>query len=171
MAEGRLRRLGSPPSGSRSLLALAGSGAAAFGVGGIGGVVTARSVDTWYRGLDKPPWTPPDRVFGPVWSLLYGAQAVAAWMVWRSGDQRAPAPALELYGAQLALNLGWTLVFFGLRRPGWAVLEIVVLWVAIAATIAAFRRRSRAAAWLLVPYLAWVSFALVLTVAVWRRNR
>lgn len=156
-----------PPAGS--LLALLGSGAAAFGVAGIGGVVTTRSLDSWYRRLDKPPWTPPDRVFGPVWSLLYGAQAVAAWLVWRSGGRRAPA--LQLYGAQLALNLGWTLLFFGLRRPGWAVLEIAALWVAIAATVAAFRRRSPAAAWLLLPYLAWVTFALALTVAVWRRNR
>jgi benzodiazapine receptor len=156
-----------PPA--RSLLALAASGAGAFGVAGIGGVVTVRSLDDWYRRLDKPPWNPPDRVFGPVWSLLYGAQAVAAWLVWRSGGERAPA--LELYGAQLALNLGWTLLFFGLRRPGWAVLEIVVLWLAIAATVAAFRRRSRAAAWLLLPYLAWVSFALALNVAIWRRNR
>lgn len=156
-----------PPAGS--LLALLGSGAAAFGVAGIGGVVTTRSLDSWYRRLDKPPWTPPDRVFGPVWSLLYGAQAVAAWLVWRSGGKRAPA--LQLYGAQLALNLGWTLLFFGLRRPGWAVLEIAALWVAIAATVAAFRRRSPAAAWLLLPYLAWVTFALALTVAVWRRNR
>jgi benzodiazapine receptor len=158
---------GAPPA--RSLLALAASGAAAFATAGIGGVVTARSLDGWYRRLDKPPWTPPGQVFGPVWSLLYGAQAVAAWLVWRSDGERAPA--LELYGAQLALNLGWTLLFFGLRRPGWAVLEIAVLWVAIAATIAAFRRRSRAAAWLLLPYLAWVSFALALNVAIWRRNR
>lgn len=95
---------------------------------------------------------------------------MAAWLVWRSGGEER-APALQLYGAQLTLNLGWTLLFFGLRRPGWAVLEIAVLWVAIAATIAAFRRRSRAAAWLLLPYLTWVSFALALTVAVWRRNR
>ena len=152
MAEGRLQRLGDPPSGSRSLLALAGSAAAAFGVAGIGGVVTARSVDTWYRGLDKPSWTPPDRVFGPVWSLLYGAQAVAAWLVWRSGGEER-APALQLYGAQLTLNLGWT--------PSY--LKILLA--------AAFRRRSRAAAWLLLPYLTWVSFALALTVAVWRRNR
>jgi tryptophan-rich sensory protein len=163
----RERRQDIPPA--RSLLALAASGAGAFGVAGIGGVVTARSLDGWYRRLDKPPWNPPDQVFGPVWSLLYGAQAVAAWLVWRSGGDRAPA--LELYGAQLALNLGWTLLFFGLRRPGWAVLEIVVLWLAIAATVAAFRRRSRAAAWLLLPYLAWVSFALALNVAIWRRNR
>ena len=158
-----------PPG--RSLLALAGSGAAAFGVAGAGGVVTTRSLDDWYRRLDKPPWTPPDRVFGPAWSLLYGAQAVVAWLVWRAGGERAAAPALQLYGAQLALNLGWTLLFFGLRRPGWAVLEIAVLWLAIAATIAAFRRRSPAAAWLLLPYLAWVSFALALNVAIWRRNR
>jgi tryptophan-rich sensory protein len=156
-----------PPA--RSLLALATSGAAAFATAGIGGVVTTRSLDDWYRRLDKPPWTPPGQVFGPVWSLLHGAQAVAAWLVWRSGGERAPA--LELYGAQLGLNLGWTLLFFGLRRPGWAVLEIAALWVAIAATIAAFRRRSRAAAWLLLPYLAWVSFALALNLAIWRRNR
>ncbi|HWD45264.1 MAG TPA: TspO/MBR family protein [Actinomycetota bacterium] len=167
---GRRDRGGEPSAPpARSLLALLGSGAAAFGVAGVGGVVTTRSLDSWYRRLDKPSWTPPDRVFGPVWSLLYGAQAVAAWLVWRSGGERAPA--LQLYGAQLALNLGWTLLFFGLRRPGWAVLEIAALWVAIAATIAAFRRRSRAAAWLLLPYLAWVSFAMALTVAVWRRNR
>ena len=160
-------RAGRPPQ--RSLLALAGITGATLGAAGAGAAATAPNLRPWYERLDKPAWTPPDAAFGPVWSLLYAAQAVAAWLAWRAGP--APGPALGLYGAQLALNLGWSLLFFGLRRPGWALVEIAVLWVAIAATVAAFARRSRVAAWLLVPYLAWVTFALALNAAIWRRNR
>lgn len=124
----------------------------------------------WYRRLDKPTWQPPGEVFGPVWGVLYAAQAVAAWLVWKHGEAGHDR-ALKLYGAQLLLNVGWTLVFFGLHHLGWAVIEIAALWVAVAATMASFRRHSPVAFWLLAPYLAWVSFAAALSFTIWRRNR
>lgn len=166
--------LATPPPPHRALAGLVVSLVAAFAAAGVGGGATYPAVGPggWYEGLDKPPWTPPKQAFGPAWTVLYAAQAVAAWLVWRSGARHpASDPALRLYGAQLLLNAAWSLLFFGLRRPAWAVVEIAVLWVAIAATTAAFARRSRTAAALLVPYLAWVTFATALTVSIWRRNR
>jgi tryptophan-rich sensory protein len=136
---------------------------------GIGGVGTAAGVRSWYPSLDRPPWRPPDQAFGPVWSALYAANAVSAWLVWRA-DPKGSRPALNMYGAQLALNAAWPLLFFGLKRPGVALVEIGLLWVAIAVTVAAFARRHRVAALLLVPYLAWVTFALALNWDLWRRN-
>lgn len=156
------------PGRLRSAASLGASLAAVVATAGFGGVVTDPNED-WYRDLDKPSWQPPGEVFGPVWGVLYAAQAVAAWLVWRGGGEHAPA--LRLYGAQLLLNLGWSVLFFGLHRLSWALVDIAVLWVAIAATMAAFRRRSPVAFWLLVPYLAWVTFASVLTYDIWRRNR
>lgn len=154
--------------GLRSAAGLAASFAAVVAVAGLGGVVTNPGED-WYVALDKPPWQPPGQVFGPVWGVLYAAQAVAAWLVWkRDGSSRDDA--LRLYGAQLLLNLGWTLLFFGLHQLAWAVIEIAALWIAIAATMAAFRKHSPVAFWLLVPYLAWVSFAAALSYSIWRRN-
>ncbi|MCX8090813.1 MAG: tryptophan-rich sensory protein [Verrucomicrobiae bacterium] len=124
----------------------------------------------WYASLQKPSWTPPPWVFGPVWTVLYTMMAVAAWLVWRQGGFAAQRRPLGLFVIQLALNASWTPLFFGLRRPDLAFAEIVLLWVAIAATLAAFRRVSVTAAWLLVPYLAWVSFAAALNFALWRLN-
>lgn len=155
--------------GLRSAAALAASFAAVATAAGVGGTATDPDED-WYLTLEKPSWQPPGQVFGPVWGVLYAAQAVAAWLVWKRGGS-ASRPALRLHGAQLLLNAGWSLLFFGMHRLSWALVEIAVLWVAIAATIRAFRRHSRGAAWLLVPYLAWVSFASVLTWEIWRRNR
>jgi translocator protein len=153
-------------------LGLAASVGAVASVAAAGGLVTSRRLD-WYRTLDKPPFTPPDAVFGPAWALLYANQAVAAWLVWRGDAARAEydVPALTSYWAQLSLNLGWTLLFFGLRRPAWALVEIAALWLAIAVTIREFARRHRFAAALLLPYLAWVSYAAVLNAAIWWRNR
>lgn len=129
-------------------------------VAAVGGAATSRSVGDWYEGLDRAPWNPPSWVFGPAWTVLYVLMAVAAWLVAREGlDDSAVRTALALYGVQLALNLGWSVVFFGLRRPGLALIEIVVLFVAVAATAIAFQAVSAPAAWLLVPYLAWVAFA------------
>lgn len=138
--------------------------------GAIGGIATASSVDSWLPGLNKPSWNPPDSVFGPVWTLLYLMMAVAAWLVWRRRDQSSVRTSMLLFGIQLALNAGWSIVFFGLRQPGLAVIEIVLLWLAIAATIRAFARVSVPAALLLVPYLGWVSFASALNFAIWRLN-
>ena len=122
---------------------------------------------TWYNSLPKPWFTPPSWVFGPAWTILYVLMAVAAVMVWKSkengrGDRRK---ALVAFAAQLALNVAWTPLFFGLHRPDLAFVDIVLLWLAIVATIVLFSRVRRAAAWLLAPYLAWVSFALVLNAA------
>ena len=124
----------------------------------------------WYATLNKPTWNPPGWIFGPVWSALYAMMAVAAWLVWKRGGFVAQRRPLALFLAQLVLNAAWTPLFFGLHWPGIAFAEIVMLWLAIAVTLAAFRPVSRAAAWLLVPYLAWVSFAAFLNFTLWRLN-
>jgi translocator protein len=124
----------------------------------------------WYAALNKPAWHPPAWIFGPVWTALYAMMAVAAWLVWQRGGFAVQRRPLGLFLAQLALNALWTPLFFGLRQPGVAFAEIILLWLAILATLLAFRPVSRAAAWLLVPYLAWVSFAAVLNGTLWRLN-
>ncbi|MBI4212840.1 MAG: tryptophan-rich sensory protein [Chloroflexi bacterium] len=134
-------------------------------VGSVGGYVTARAIPTWYRDLRKPNWNPPSRVFGPVWTVLYALMGLAAWLVWM-----ADGP-LTLFTAQLAANLLWTLVFFGLRSPGWALGEIAILWLLVALTILQFLSIVPLAGLLLVPYLLWATFAAVLNAAIWRLNR
>ena len=124
----------------------------------------------WYRTIVKPEWTPPDALFGPVWTVLYVCMAIAAWRVWNKGGFGAARGALTLYLAQLALNAAWSFLFFGLHRPGWAAVEIVILLAAILGTIRAFARHDRIAAVLLVPYALWVGFAAALTFAIWRLN-
>ena len=124
----------------------------------------------WYAALRKPPWNPPGWIFGPVWTALYAMMAVAAWLVWQRGGFKTQRRALSLFLVQLAFNAAWTPLFFGLHWTGVALAEIVLLWLAIAATLAAFRPVSRTAAWLLAPYLAWVSFAAVLNFTLWRLN-
>ena len=126
--------------------------------------------DQWYASLTKPSWNPPGWIFGPVWTALYAMMAVAAWLVWQQGGWRKNRNALLLFLVQLALNALWTPLFFGLRRPGLAFAEIVLLWLAIIATLAAFRPIRRVAAWLLVPYLGWVTFAAALNFSLWRLN-
>lgn len=152
---------------TRSLLALAGWIAIAFSAS-----ITAVFVSTegWYAALNKPTWNPPPWLFGPVWSTLYIAMGVSAWLVWRQGGWSQQRHRLTLFLVQWLLNALWTPLFFGLHWIGVAVLEILVLWVAIVATIASFARVSQVAAALLVPYLAWVSFATFLTFTLWRLN-
>lgn len=148
-------------------LVLAGLIVLCLAVGAIGGWATAQSVTDWYPTLVKPSWTPPNWLFAPVWTLLYIIMAIAAWLVWRSGNARG---ALLLFGAQLLLNLAWSILFFGARSPGLGLANIAILWIAIAATIFAFALRSRLAAFLMVPYLAWVSFASALNASIWMAN-
>lgn len=133
----------------------------------IGGVVTAASLPDWYDGLRKPSFNPPNWVFGPVWTLLYGMMAFAAWRVWRKGSSGLP---MALWGLQLALNLAWSLIFFGLQRPAAALIDLGLLLAAIAATMVLFHRRDRIAGWMLAPYLAWCGFAFALNFEVWRLN-
>jgi len=139
-------------------------------IGALGASVVATSVDTWYADLAKPPFTPPDRLFGPVWTILYVLMAIAAWRVWRAADRDTRRGPLTLFALQLALTLGWTVVFFGLQKIGAAVATIVVLDVGVVVTTLAFRSIDRWAGLLMVPYLAWVVFATVLTIAIWRLN-
>lgn len=127
--------------------------------------------DAWYASLQKPPWNPPGWVFGPVWSLLYTMMAVAAWLVWRRGGFALQMVPLTLFLVQLALNAAWTPLFFGAHRPDLAFVDIVLLWLAIVATIASFRRVHRGAAWMLAAYLMWVSFAAFLNLTLWHLNR
>jgi translocator protein len=152
------------------LIALAFFVALCLGIGALGGSVVATSVDTWYADLAKPSFTPPDRVFGPVWTALYVLMAIAAWRVWRVADRDTRRGPLTLFALQLALTLGWTVVFFGLQKIGAAVATIFVLDVGVVVTTLAFRPIDRWAGLLMVPYLAWVVFVTVLTIAIWRLN-
>jgi translocator protein len=125
----------------------------------------------WYAGLTRPAWTPPDWLFGPVWTVLYSAMAVAAWLVWRRAGFTHGRMALSCYGLQLALNAAWSWLFFGLQRPDLAFAGISLLWLAILATMIGFARIQALAAWLLAPYLIWVSFAAILNLELWRLNQ
>jgi translocator protein len=151
----------------RQVVGLLGILGVTFLVPGLGSLFTDPA---WYGTLARPAWAPPAWVFGPVWTVLYGLMAVAAWLVWRERGLAGARGALGLYAVQLALNAAWTPIFFGLRLPGLALLELGVLWVAIVATTVAFWRIRRVAAVLLLPYLAWVSFAAALNAAIVRMN-
>lgn len=141
-------------------------------VGGIGGFATTSSLSDWYRVIERPSWTPPDWIFGPVWTFLYLVIGVASWLVWRQGwDSPGVRGALSLFGVQLILNLLWSVIFFGLRSPSWALLEIVVLWVMILLTMVQFYRLNTIAGLLFVPYQLWVTFATALNAAIWWLNR
>ena len=154
-------------SRGKTILGLCGWLLACFTAAAMGGLYMPGE---WYAALKKPAWNPPGWIFGPVWTALYTMMAVAAWLVWWKGGWASQRKPLLIFLAQLALNAAWTPLFFGLHRPGVAFAEIVLLWLAIAATLTAFRPVSRTAAWLLAPYLAWVSFAVALNFALWRLN-
>jgi translocator protein len=150
-------------------------------VGSLGGVATAAGSgaliielgDEWYRDLDTPRWAIPAVAFAPAWSMVAASQAVGAWLLWRAEDRRdaLDVPALSSYAVQLWLSLAWMLLFFGLRRPALAMIEICMLWMAIALTIAEFGQRHRLAALLVLPSLIGVSYVALLNAAIWRRNR
>ena len=139
--------------------------------GGLGALFNVNSIPTWYRTINKSKLNPPNWVFGPVWTTLFLLMAIAAWLVWQVRAQDGASVALWTYGLQLVLNVMWSAIFFGLKRPGWAFVEIIILWLAILATIYSFSAVSGLAAWLLVPYILWVSFAAYLNFSVWRLNK
>ena len=141
-----------------------------FAVAGLGARWTAGEVTGWYTTLKRPAMAPPNWVFGPVWTLLYALMAVAAWRVWLAEPSRARTLALALFLAQLVLNLAWSWIFFRSHAMGAALVEVAVLWLAIGGTTAAFSRVTPFGAWLMIPYLAWVSFAAALNAAFWRLN-
>jgi tryptophan-rich sensory protein len=140
--------------------------------GGVGAIAVSLSINTWYRTLKKPSFNPPDWVFGPVWTTLYLLMGVAYHLASGKVAERSVARrARGLFAIQLALNAAWSFLFFGRRSPLTALIEIVALWLAVAATMLAFLRLSRVAALLLLPYLAWTTFAAALNYAIWRLNR
>lgn len=143
---------------------------APLAVGAIGTIPTAKAIPTWYRGLRKPSWNPPDRVFGPVWTTLYGLMGLALVLVRRQPRDAGTAGAQAVFGLQLALNLAWSFVFFGSRSLRGGLVVIAMLWISILATIGGFWRVKPLAALLLVPYLGWVSFASILNAEIARRN-
>ncbi|HYQ84582.1 MAG TPA: TspO/MBR family protein [Rubrobacter sp.] len=153
-----------------SILALAGFLLLSFAAGALGGRATYPAIPNWYQSLEKPSWTPPDWLFGPAWTTLYILMGVAAWLVWRHGGWRSQKRPLTLFVVQVVLNALWSILFFGMRNPGLGMVEIVVLWLAILATLIAFWRVSRVAGGLMVPYLGWVTFAAALNFAIWRLN-
>lgn len=153
-------------SGGAGILGLAGWIAASLAAGALGSLVTDPD-SAWFRALDKPSWNPPDAVFAPVWTALYVLMGVAAWRVWRS--RRAPG-AVGLFAGHLALNAAWSLVFFAARDIALALATIVVLWAVIVLLVARFWRVDRLAGVLLLPYLAWVTFAAALNADLLRRN-
>ncbi|MFI6824271.1 TspO/MBR family protein [Micromonospora sp. NPDC050187] len=154
------------PQGARPWLALLGFGAAVVVAAGIG-VLGVSDTSGEYASLRQPAWAPPSWLFGPVWSLLYAMIAVSGWLVWR---RVGFGPALGVWTAQLVLNAIWTPIFFGAGRYGLALLDIVVLWLLIGLTVALFRRVSRPATLLMLPYWAWVTFAACLNLAIWQLN-
>ena len=154
----------------RGLLALVAFVALCLGVSGIGGIITATSVDGWYQALEKPPFHPPDWVFAPVWTTLYLLMAVSGWRVWRRRGTDVSRYALAVFAAQLGLNLLWSFLFFGLKRIDLALIEVVILLLAIIGNTLLFWRIDKLAGALFVPYVLWVAFAMVLNSSLWLLN-
>ena len=134
------------------------------------GAIASRDAASFYGSLSQPAWAPPPGAFGPVWTLLYGLMAVAAWRIWRVAGFAAARLELTFFLVQLGLNAAWSWLFFAMHKGLWAFVDIVVLWVCIAMTAVLFARRDRTAAALLLPYLAWVAFAAFLNFSVWQHN-
>ena len=156
-----------PPSSSKQALALVLWLCATLATGGIGAIASV-SAAAFYNQLTQPAWAPPAWLFGPVWSVLYMLMGIAAWLVWRKHGFRGAASALAIFVVQLFANALWTWLFFAWRLGAVALVEIVILWLLITCTIALFWRLHRVAAVLLLPYLAWVSFATALSFSLWR---
>lgn len=160
----------------RQVTALLAALAAPYAVAAAGGWLTTRSLDNWYRRLRKPSWTPPGSAIGAVWVILYTLMGLSTWLAWREGAhsnvQAADvARANRLRTLQLAHNAAWSYAFFGLRSPGGGLAVIVCLWLAVLAWVRSLAPLSALAAWLQVPYLAWVAFAAVLNGQIYWRNR
>lgn len=139
--------------------------------GAVGALFTVPAISGWYAGLSRPSFAPPSGVFGPVWTVLFLLMGIALALVWRRMDHPGTPAALRWFAIQWLLNVLWSVAFFGLRSPLLGLLDIALLWPAIVVTILHFGRVSRPAAWLLAPYIAWVSFAVVLNAAYWALNR
>lgn len=167
------RKAQAKPSFPRSIIPLIIALLIPLLLGGLSGLATNSSLrSTWYDDLEKPSWNPPGWVFGPVWTLLYLLMGLASWMIWRARDEKSGVnQALTIYSIQLGLNALWSILFFGLRSPGLALIDVMLLLGAIVATIWQFARISTVSALLLVPYLLWTGFATILNATIWRLNQ
>jgi tryptophan-rich sensory protein len=139
-------------------------------VGFTASLFTRPEIEGWYRALQRPEWNPPDWLFAPVWTSLYILMGVACYLIWIKAPSAQRRDAMVLYFVQLALNFTWSFLFFRMHQPGSAFAEIILLWLCILLTIFAFARLNRLAAWLLVPYISWVSFAAILNYTIWQLN-
>ena len=139
--------------------------------GATSGFFTATGTESWYQTINKPTWNPPGWVFGPVWTTLYIMMGVALFIIWKSSvNDNLKRTAITLFAVQLVLNFFWSFIFFDQQQPGWALVEIIMLWIFILLTIFSFARVNKTAAWLLVPYISWVSFATILNYTIWKLN-
>jgi translocator protein len=163
-------RLTEMPGSLRQVAFLAGFIVLCLAAGGAGAILTAPAIPSWYASIFKPSWTPPNWVFGPVWTTLYVMMAVAGWLVWRSKDAPRRRPALVVWAVQLALNALWPPLFFGVHAIGIALIDIYLLWLFIGRFLITSWPLSRPAAILFLPYWAWVSFASALNLAIWIMN-
>ncbi len=142
-----------------------------IGLGSIGGIATASSIDTWYATVNKPSFNPPNWIFAPVWTTLFTLMGIAAALVWHEGiDKKMVKKALIFFGVQFVLNMIWSWLFFGMQNPKLAFFEIIILWIFIFLTIRAFFGIKNTSGWLLVPYILWVSFAAFLNFSIWQLN-
>lgn len=140
-------------------------------VGSAGGGFTASEISGWYAQLNKPSWNPPNWLFGPVWTILYILMGIALYLIWKAGvNTSLKQTAVILFAVQLILNFFWSIIFFNQHQIGWALVEIIVMWGFILLTIFSFSRINNTAAWLLVPYISWVSFATILNYTIWKLN-
>jgi tryptophan-rich sensory protein len=154
---------------SRQILVLLGWLAVTFAAAAMGGIASGRAGE-FYQALSLPEWAPPAQLFGPVWGTLYLLMGVAAWLVWRRGGFDRSGGALPVFVVQLGMNALWPWLFFFWRLGGWAFTEIMLLWALVATTLMLFWRVRPIAGLLLVPYLAWITFAAALCRTVWRMN-
>lgn len=157
------------PSVHRPWLLLVACIGAAFVAGAIGSAATFEHVRSWYPTLAKPSWNPPNWIFGPVWTTLYVLMGIAAWRVWRTARPGVTG-LVRLYFVQLVLNALWSVLFFGLKNPAWALVDIALLWGLLVWLLVGFWRHDRVAAALWLPYVLWVSFATALNTAIVRLN-
>lgn len=156
---------------TKNILALIAAILICEAAGIIGSLFTIPSIPTWYAALNKPAFSPPNWVFAPVWAILYALMGVSLYLIWKKGQEKYNVKfPLSLFGIQLFLNLLWSILFFGLHSPILGLVCIILLLFSIAATIFSFHKISKNAAYLLIPYLLWVSFASILNAAVWMLN-
>ena len=154
----------------KNILKLIASVVISQAAGAIGSLFTVQNIPTWYAGLNKPSFNPPNYLFGPVWISLYFIMGIAFFLVWKKSETRSIKVPAVLFIAQLVLNALWSILFFGMKNPALGFMEIILLWIFIVLCIIKFYPISKIAAWLLLPYLLWVSFASVLNFKIWMLN-